>query len=114
IAARTPAGPAEALPDVTAIYRRVWAEAPLEAWADRAGERLADLAGDLPVEEARLVRTHTAGEWMARGMSYFDRNRNAESESTFVSVLAAPGLDRDLECRARFHRAQSVWKQRQR
>ena len=41
-------------------------------------------------------------------------NRNVESEAAFTSALAAPGLDADLECRARFHRAQSVWKQRQR
>ena len=30
----------KAAPDVTAIYRRVWAEAPLQAWGDRAAERL--------------------------------------------------------------------------
>src|SRR5206468_9402187 len=32
----------------------------------------------------------------------------------FATALSAPGLDRDLECTARFHRAQSVWKERQR
>jgi soluble lytic murein transglycosylase len=68
----------------------------------------------LPLAEAKLVRTHTAGEWVTRGMSDFDHNRNTESEQAFAMALAAPGLDRDLECRARFHRAQSVWKQRQR
>ena len=51
---------------------------------------------------------------MSRGMVLFDRNRNQDSEAAFASALAAPGLDADLECRARFHRAQSVWKQRQR
>src|SRR5262249_50494656 len=53
-------------------------------------------------------------EWVARGMRFFDQNRNVESEAAFAAALAAPGLDADLECRARFHRAQSVWKQRQR
>ncbi len=100
--------------DVTAIYRRVWSEAPLEAWADRAAERLEALAATLPKDEARLLRTHSAGEWVTRGMSYFDHNRNVESEQAFIAALAAPGLDKNLECRARFHRAQSVWKQRQR
>ena len=60
------------------------------------------------------MRARTAGELMSRGMVLFDRNRNQESEAAFASALAAPGLDADLECRARFHRAQSVWKQRQR
>jgi soluble lytic murein transglycosylase len=114
IAARTPTGPADTLADVTALYRRVWAEAPLEAWSDRAAERLAALADGLPAEKAKLLRTRTAAEWVARGMGFFDHNRNAESEAAFASALSAPGLDQDLECRARFHRAQSVWKQRQR
>src|SRR6185369_8353546 len=57
------------------------------------------------------ARAHTAADWVARGMVLFDHNRNPESEAAFASALAAPGLDADLECRARFHRAQSVWKQ---
>jgi soluble lytic murein transglycosylase len=112
--AATPEGAAKVLADVTALYRRVWAEAPLEVWSDRAGDRLEALAATLPPAEAKLVRTHTAGEWVSRGMSYFNGNRNVESEQAFAAALGAPGLDRDLECRARFHRAQSVWKQRQR
>ncbi len=114
LAAEQPGGAAEALADTTAIYRRVWAEAPLEPWSEKAAERLNALAQTLPAYEAGLVRTHTASEWVARGMSLFDRNRNTESEAAFAAALAAPGLDRDLECRARYHRAQSVWKQRQR
>jgi soluble lytic murein transglycosylase len=110
----TPEGAAMVLADATAIYRRVWAEAPLESWSERAAERIEALAAPLPPAEAKLVRTHTAGEWVTRGMAYFNANRNVESEQTFVAALNAPGLDRDLECRARFHRAQSVWKQRQR
>jgi soluble lytic murein transglycosylase len=114
VGGQTPNGPAAVLADVTALYRRVWADAPLETWSDRAAERINDLANTLPAAEAKLVRTHTAGEWVARGMSYFDHNRNVESEQAFVSALMATGLERELECRARFHRAQSVWKQRQR
>jgi soluble lytic murein transglycosylase len=112
--AATPEGAATVLADATSIYRRVWAESPLEGWADRAGDRIEALAATLPGPEAKLVRTHTAGEWVTRGMSYFNNNRNVESELAFVAALGAPGLDRDLECKARFHRAQSVWKQRQR
>src|SRR5262249_7768478 len=104
----------KATPDVTAIYRRVWAEAPMQAWGDRAAERLEQIAAGLPAAEAGVIRTHTAGEWVARGMVIFDQNRNVESEAAFAAALSAPGLDADLECRARFHRAQSAWKQRQR
>ena len=104
----------KATPDVTAIYRRIWAEAPLQAWGDRAAERLDQIAAALPASEAAVVRARTAGEWVSRGMVLFDQNRNVESEAAFNSALGAPGLDADLECRARFHRAQSAWKQRQR
>jgi soluble lytic murein transglycosylase len=112
-----PGGSADArmaAPDATALYRRVWAEAPLEAWDDRAAERLNQIAAALPPAEAAIVRTRTAGELVTRGTSFFDHNRNADSESTFAAALGAPGLDGDLECRARFYRAQSVWKARQR
>jgi soluble lytic murein transglycosylase len=60
------------------------------------------------------MRTFGAAEWLTRGMALFDANRNGDSEAAFSTALTAGGLDRDLECRARFHRAQSVWKQRQR
>jgi soluble lytic murein transglycosylase len=113
-AASPEAPPRKPSADVIAIYRRVWAEAPLQAWGDRAGERLEKIAASLPPAEAAVVRARTAGEWVTRGMAIFDENRNQESETAFTSALSAPGLDADLECRARFHRAQSVWKQRQR
>jgi len=104
----------KAPPDVIPIYRRVWAEAPLQAWGDRAAERLEQIAAALPAGEAAVIRARTAGEWVSRGMALFDQNRNVDSEAAFNAALGAPGLDGDLECRARFHRAQSVWKQRQR
>jgi len=103
-----------ASPDVTAIYRRVWAESPLEAWGDRAGERLDQIAAALTVAEAAVIHARTAGELCSRGNIFFDHNRNQESETTFTAALGAPGLDADLECKARFFRAQSVWKARQR
>jgi tetratricopeptide (TPR) repeat protein len=102
------------LPDITALYRRVWAEVPLDPWSERATERLNAIALALPPYEAKLVRTHIASEWVTRGMVYFDRNRNSESEAAFTSALGAPGLTPELECRARYHLAQSVWKLRQR
>ncbi|MDB4983218.1 MAG: hypothetical protein JWM82_3970, partial [Myxococcales bacterium] len=62
LAAGKPSDANAALLDVTAVYRRVWSEAPLEPWADRAAERLEALATTRPKDEARLVRTHGAGE----------------------------------------------------
>jgi len=115
IAAETQALEIDAdLPDITAIYRRVWAEGALDPLGDRAGDRLEAIASSLPPGEAKLVRTHLAAEWLTRAMTLFDRNRNTEAEGAFNSTLAAPGLNADLECRARYHLAQTVWKQRQR
>ena len=96
---RRPAPPAavdarKAAPDVTAIYRRVWAEAPLDGWGDRAAERLEQIAAALPAAEAAVVRARTAGELVSRGMVLFDRNRNQESEAAFAAALAAPGPGR--------------------
>ena len=100
--------------EVINLYRRVWAEAPLEAWGERAGDRLEQIAAGLPAPEAAVVRGHTAAELVTRGMIYFDHNRNQESESAFAAALGAPGLNADYACKARFYRAQSVWKARQR
>lgn|GEM_PF-734994 len=100
--------------EVINLYRRVWAEAPLEAWSERAGDRLEQIASVLPAPEATVVRTRTAAELVTRGMILFDHNRNVESESAFAAALGAPGLNADFECKARFYRAQSVWKERQR
>jgi soluble lytic murein transglycosylase len=72
------------------------------------------MAATLPHGAAELTRTHVASEWLTRGMVYFDRNRNTDSELAFKNALGAPGLEPDIECRARYHQAQSVWKQRQR
>jgi soluble lytic murein transglycosylase len=100
--------------EIIALYRRVWAEAPLDPWSDRAAERLEAIAATLPPAEAKLVRSHVAADWLSRGMVLFDRNRNSDAEVAFTNALAAPGLNTDLECRARYHLAQSAWKLRQR
>jgi soluble lytic murein transglycosylase len=111
--------------DIAAIYRRIWSEAPLEAWSRRAEERLAALvqrqpphpqagkAGEDPADLGRF----SAGEWLQRGMVLFDRNQNEDAEAAFTSALAASSGgagSQDLRCKAEYHRAQSVFKQRQR
>ncbi len=109
-----PGAPGQQAQEAIDLYRRVWAEAPLEAWSDRAGDRLEQIASALPAPEAAVVRAHGASALVTRGMVFFDHNRNQESESAFSAALGASGLNADLECKARFYRAQSVWKERQR
>ena len=100
--------------EIAAVLRRIWAEAPTEAWATRADEDLQTLAqSEGPDQRAALV-THNAEEWAIRGMGLFDKNQNPAAEAAFAAALTAPGLDAPTECVARFHRAQSVWKQRPR
>src|SRR4051794_29977760 len=87
--------------DALASLRRVYLQAPHEAWAKKA--------------EARLgATTFDATELAGRAMVLFDNMRNAESEAAWTRVLAAPGLTDALACRARYHLAQSVWKARER
>ncbi|HEY6475734.1 MAG TPA: tetratricopeptide repeat protein, partial [Polyangia bacterium] len=76
--------------EVIDLYRRVWAEAPLEAWSERAGDRLEQIANALPSPEAAVVRGHGAAALVTRGMVFFDHNRNQESESAFAAALGAP------------------------
>ena len=47
-------------------------------------------------------------------MALFDNMRNPESEAEWKRVLDAEGLTDALACKARFHVAQSVFKQRER
>ena len=113
--------------EIAELYRRIWSEAPLEAWSRRAEDKLVALvqrqaarpqAGKLAADgdPADLGR-YTASEWLQRGMVLFDRNQNEAAEAAFSSALnvatGGPG-SHDLRCKAEYHRAQSIFKQRQR
>jgi soluble lytic murein transglycosylase len=100
--------------EIATALRRIWAEAPQEAWANRAEESLQSLAQSASPEKRSVLVTHSAEEWATRGMALFDKNQNPAAEAAFAAALTAPGLEVATECVARFHRAQSVWKQRQR
>jgi soluble lytic murein transglycosylase len=102
------------LREIAAAYRKVWAESPTENWATRASERLDDLAKTAPAAEAGALMARSVDELFSRGMILFDANQNTQAEATFSSALAMPGLDKSVQCKLRFHLAQSVWKQRQR
>jgi soluble lytic murein transglycosylase len=94
-------------------FRRIWAESRADSWSQRAESRLNALAERLPPDQ-RTFTERRAQHWLARAMVLFDRHQNEASEAAFATVLKAPGLDAGIECKARYHQAQSVWKQRNR
>ena len=100
----------EALP----LYRKVTVSAPLGRWASDASARIDALLSRKRADERTALAQLSAAELIERGMIYFDSMRNQESEADFEAALAAPGLDDEMRCVAAFHRAQSVFKQRDR
>lgn len=85
-------------------FRRLYLEAPHESWGRQAAAKLKDDA----------ARQFDAAELATRAAALFDNMRNQESEAEWQKVLAAPNLTDALACRARYHLAQSVFKQRNR
>jgi soluble lytic murein transglycosylase len=90
------------------IWRLITIEHPLDGWATQATERLAKMPKRF--KPAPL----TAPELVTRGKIYFDAMRNELAEADFGAALRAKGRTPDLACMAAFHRAESVFKQRQR
>ena len=101
------------LAESAAVFRRSWAEAPSAGASARAGEALARVAAALPAAEKKAAE-RSAGDWNARGLVLFEQNDNPPAEAAFTAALGAPGLDDRGACTAHFHRAQTVWKLRQR
>jgi soluble lytic murein transglycosylase len=101
--------------DAAISYRALWSSATSDRWIDRAEARLAAIANADAADSATIAATtKTAGDWVGRGMVLFDQNRNDAAEAAFTTALDAPDLTPALTCRAAYHRAQSIWKQRQR
>jgi soluble lytic murein transglycosylase len=99
--------------EAAAALREIWARAGSETWSARAEARLAALRPRLDAD-GRAAADRRAPDWVARGMVLFDRHDNQASEAAFTTALGAPGLTPALACLARYHQAQSVWKQRTR
>jgi soluble lytic murein transglycosylase len=95
--------------DAFALYRKVAVANPLTRWATDAQGRIDGL-----VARGKGAAQLQAAELIERGNEYFENMRNRESEADFEAALAAPGLDSEMKCVAAFHRAQSVFKQRDR
>ena len=96
------------------LYRKVTVAAPLGRWAGEASARIDALLSRKRADERAALAQLGAAELIERGMVYFDSMRNQESEADFEAALAAPGLDAEMRCVAAFHRAQSIFKQRDR
>ncbi len=93
--------------------RTLWAEARSDTWSKRADDRLTALLPRLdPAGQRQAARRPQ--DWLARGMVLFDRHQNETSEALLGQALDSGALDPADTCRARFHLAQSVWKQRNR
>ncbi|MSP15434.1 MAG: hypothetical protein EXR73_02270 [Myxococcales bacterium] len=103
-----------ALPDALTHYRALAIARPLDRWGLRARERMDALIKQLPRKQRAAAATLTAEEFLLRGTAFFEAMRNPESEADFRAALTADGLTPTLECRARYHLAQSIFKQRTR
>jgi len=95
------------LKEIVALYRQIWIEDPLGAWAKRSEERLKAIA-------SASYDTLTAAESITRGKVLFDAMRNPESESAFDSALADKAISAADKCVAAYHKAQSRFKARDR
>jgi soluble lytic murein transglycosylase len=95
-------------------YRTITIHAPLSQWATESQKRLDALLPARPEPERARLTTLTADEYIARGMAYFDAMRNPLSEADFTAALTAAGVTPAGRCVATYHRAQSVFKARDR
>ena len=94
--------PAEAL----LLWRRLYIEAPTELYGALAQRRLE--------QPGTRAAAFSPAELLTRAQVLFDEMRNPESEAAYRRILEEPDLDEAQRCVARYHLAQSVFKQRQR
>jgi soluble lytic murein transglycosylase len=95
-------------------YRTITIHAPVSQWAQDARTRLEALLPGVPETERARLATLSAGEHITRGMAYFEAMRNPLSEADFAAALTAPGITVESRCVAAYHRAQSIFKARDR
>ena len=88
------------------LWRRLYLEAPTENFGALAQRRLE--------RPGTKVAAFSAAELLERAQALFDGMRNGESEAAFRWALESPDIDEAQVCVARYHLAQSVFKQRQR
>ena len=95
-------------------FKKISVQAPLSPWAKRSQRRLKDLLKSLPVPEQDRIQKLSAEEYVTRAQVFYRHQRNDKSEQDFAAALSAPGMTTELRCVATYHRANSVYKQRNR
>lgn len=105
------AGP---LDEAVIAYRAITVEEPASSWAKKAQARLEAIAKTGGPAGAAAAAPLTATELVARGKVHFDAMRNPASEADFAAAMAAPGITPAEACVATYHRAQSLFKARDR
>lgn len=101
-------GDAATIDERVDLLRAITVEDPLSSWSSKATAALRKLA--TPAASAPLSAT----ELVARGKVYFDAMRNPESEADFAAALTRPTITAAERCVAAYHRAQSLFKARDR
>lgn len=93
-------------------YRELLIQAPSSRLAPGARARLAALA---PLVPGGAALAALAGEARyQQALVLYETMRNAEAEQRFGELLGSSGLAAPLACRASYHRAKAVLRQRQR
>ncbi|GAB4558513.1 MAG: tetratricopeptide repeat protein [Haliangiales bacterium] len=95
-------------------YRVIAVRAPLSSWAEHAQARMDELLAARPAAERARFERLSNDELLERGMVYFRAMRNPLSERDFDDLLARPDITVEMRCVASYHRAQSVFKARDR
>jgi soluble lytic murein transglycosylase len=105
-----------AVPDALDLYRQVALASPLSSWGKKSQQRLDALVMDKRLDRAERERyqTLTAAELIDRGMVYYNAMRNPLSEADFERALGVSGITLEQRCVATYHRANSVFKARDR
>ena len=106
-------GDVGSLPERIALYRAITVDDPLSSWTKKATARLTALAAGSR-DAAAATAPLTATELIARGKVHFDAMRNPESTADFAAALTRPELTPAERCVASYHRAQSLFKARDR
>jgi tetratricopeptide (TPR) repeat protein len=99
----------DAGPDAAALYRAITVDDPLSSWTTKATARLDALA-----KAGAAQPPLTIAERLTRAKALFDGMRNPESEAAYADALTAPDRTPADTCVASYHRAQSLFKARNR
>jgi len=101
-----PRAAAERLAEARKLYRFLYIQSPTSSWAGEARTRLLALG-----DEALAL---SGAEHLTRGLALFEQMRNEPSEVELAAAVDGVGLEAAQRCQAAWHRAQSVFKQRNR